>query len=32
MATVKKIVLIEFMPAQMFDLVDRCEDYPRFLP
>ncbi len=32
MATVKKIVLIEFTPAQMFDLVDRCEDYPKFLP
>ena len=32
MATVKKIVLIEFTPPQMFDLVDRVEDYPRFLP
>ena len=32
MAAVKKIVLIEFTPAQMFDLVDRCEDYPKFLP
>ena len=32
MADVKKLVLIEFTPAQMFDLVDRCEDYPQFLP
>lgn len=32
MADVKKVVLIEFTPAQMFELVDRCEDYPRFLP
>ncbi|MDR1853938.1 MAG: type II toxin-antitoxin system RatA family toxin [Azoarcus sp.] len=32
MADVHKKVLIEFTPAQMFDLVDRCEDYPRFLP
>lgn len=32
MAEVKKIVLIEFTPAQMFDLVDRCEDYERYLP
>ena len=32
MASVKKIVLIEFTPAQMFDLVDGCEDYPQFLP
>ena len=32
MAEVKKRVLIEFTPAQMFDLVDRCEDYPLFLP
>ncbi|ANQ84744.1 type II toxin-antitoxin system RatA family toxin [Azoarcus olearius] len=32
MADVKKLVLIEFTPAQMFDLVDRCEDYPLFLP
>ena len=32
MAAVKKIVLIEFTPVQMFDLVDRCEDYPKFLP
>lgn len=32
MAEVKKLVLIEFTPAQMFELVDRCEDYPQFLP
>jgi len=32
MADVKKQVLIEFTPTQMFDLVDRCEDYPLFLP
>jgi ribosome-associated toxin RatA of RatAB toxin-antitoxin module len=32
MAEVKKIVLIEFTPAQIFELVDRVEDYPRFLP
>ena len=32
MADVKKLVLIEFTPAQMFELVDRCEDYPQFLP
>lgn len=32
MATVKKLVLIEFTPQQMFGLVDRVEDYPTFLP
>jgi len=32
MADVKKLVLVEFSPAQMFELVDRCEDYPQFLP
>ncbi|HQR04704.1 MAG: type II toxin-antitoxin system RatA family toxin [Proteobacteria bacterium] len=32
MAVVEKTVLIEFTPAQMFDLVDRVEEYPRFLP
>lgn len=32
MADVKKLVLIEFTPDQMFSLVDRCEDYPQFLP
>jgi ribosome-associated toxin RatA of RatAB toxin-antitoxin module len=32
MADIQKKVLIEFTPAQMFDLVDNCEGYPRFLP
>lgn len=32
MAAVHKKVLIEYTPAQMFDLVDRCEDYSQFLP
>jgi len=32
MALVEKSVLIERTPAQMFDLVDRVEDYPQFLP
>lgn len=32
MASVRKLVLIEFSPAQMFELVDRVEDYPQFLP
>ncbi|MDR2925430.1 MAG: type II toxin-antitoxin system RatA family toxin [Azoarcus sp.] len=32
MVDVQKKVLIEYTPAQMFDLVDRCEDYPQFLP
>jgi len=32
MADIQKKVLIEFTPAQMFALVDRCEDYPQFLP
>jgi ribosome-associated toxin RatA of RatAB toxin-antitoxin module len=32
MADVHKKVLIEYTPAQMFELVDRCEDYPLFLP
>lgn len=32
MAVVEKTVLIERTPAQMFDLVDRVEDYPLFLP
>ncbi len=32
MADVKKQVLVEFTPEQMFELVDRCEDYPLFLP
>ncbi len=32
MAEVRKNVLIEFTSAQMFELVDRVEDYPKFLP
>jgi ribosome-associated toxin RatA of RatAB toxin-antitoxin module len=32
MADVQKKVLIEYTPAQMFALVDACEDYPEFLP
>ncbi|MFT4171126.1 MAG: type II toxin-antitoxin system RatA family toxin [Rhodocyclaceae bacterium] len=32
MSEVKKVVLIERTPVQMFELVDGCEDYPRFLP
>ena len=32
MADVQKKALIEFTPAQMFTLVDKCEDYPQFLP
>ncbi len=32
MALVEKSVLIEHSAAQMFDLVERCEDYPLFLP
>jgi ribosome-associated toxin RatA of RatAB toxin-antitoxin module len=32
MALVKKSVLLEYSTAQMFDLVDRVEDYPSFLP
>lgn len=32
MALVEKSVLIEYSAQQMFDLVDRCEDYPQFLP
>lgn len=32
MAQVEKTVLIEHSAAQMFDLVDTCEDYPAFLP
>lgn len=32
MAEVKKQVMIEFTPSQMFDLVDRVEAYPEFLP
>jgi ribosome-associated toxin RatA of RatAB toxin-antitoxin module len=32
MALVEKSVLIAHSAAQMFELVDRCEDYPLFLP
>lgn len=32
MALVEKTVLIERSAAQMYELVDRCEDYPAFLP
>ena len=32
MALVEKSVLIPRSPQQMFDLVDRVEDYPQFLP
>jgi ribosome-associated toxin RatA of RatAB toxin-antitoxin module len=32
MAVVQKSVLIERTAAQMFELVDRVEDYPAFLP
>lgn len=32
MALVEKSVLIERTPLQMFQLVDRVEDYPQFLP
>jgi ribosome-associated toxin RatA of RatAB toxin-antitoxin module len=32
MAQVEKSVLIAHSAQQMFDLVDRCEDYPLFLP
>jgi ribosome-associated toxin RatA of RatAB toxin-antitoxin module len=32
MALVEKSVLIEYSATQMYDLVDRVEEYPRFLP
>ncbi len=32
MARVEKSVLVAHTPERMFDLVDRIEDYPRFLP
>ncbi|MDO9243616.1 MAG: ubiquinone-binding protein, partial [Rhodocyclaceae bacterium] len=32
MALVEKSVLIPRTPRQMFDLIDRVEDYPEFLP
>lgn len=31
MAVVERSILIERTPAQMFELVDRVEDYPKFL-
>lgn len=32
MAEVRKFVLVEHTPAQMFELVDAVEHYPEFLP
>ena len=32
MASVQKSVLVPYRAAQMFELVERFEDYPRFLP
>lgn len=32
MPSVKKTVLVPYAPAQMFELVDRVELYPQFLP
>ena len=32
MQCVKKSVLVEYSAMQMYELVDRVEDYPRFLP
>jgi ribosome-associated toxin RatA of RatAB toxin-antitoxin module len=32
MADVKKLVLVEHSAPRMFELVDRVEDYPQFLP
>jgi ribosome-associated toxin RatA of RatAB toxin-antitoxin module len=32
MREVKRSVLVPFTPAQMFSLVDKVEDYPRFMP
>ena len=32
MALVEKSVLVPYSAEQMFDLVDRVEDYPKFLP
>ena len=32
MQCVKKSVLVPYSAAQMFELVDRVEDYPKFLP
>lgn len=32
MSRVVKSVLVPYTPAEMYELVDRVEDYPRFLP
>ncbi|MBM3357951.1 MAG: type II toxin-antitoxin system RatA family toxin [Betaproteobacteria bacterium] len=32
MVEIKRSVLVGYSPAQMYALVDRVEDYPRFLP
>jgi ribosome-associated toxin RatA of RatAB toxin-antitoxin module len=32
MPTVRKSVIVPHAARAMFELVDRCEDYPRFLP
>ncbi|MCS6786111.1 MAG: type II toxin-antitoxin system RatA family toxin [Thiobacillaceae bacterium] len=32
MAAVEKSVLVPYTPVQMYELVDRVEDYPLFLP
>ena len=32
MATVQKAVLVPYSAAQMYELVERIEDYPKFLP
>lgn len=32
MATVEKSVLVPYTPVEMYELVDRVEDYPLFLP
>ena len=32
MAQVNKSVLLEYSASQMFDLVDRIEEYPQFMP
>ena len=32
MSTIRKSVIVPHPARAMFDLVDRCEDYPQFLP
>ena len=32
MVIIRKNALVPYTPAQMFELVDRIEDYPQFLP